>query len=220
MTADTTKRKENIFEKMIKCCIFDLDGTLLNTLGTITHYINKTLAEFGHSAITEADCRRFVGNGPELLIRRSLAHVGVSDENEVQRVLLRYKDNYAAEPLYLTEAYNGIPELLLRLKDAGIYTAVLSNKQDDATALTARHFFGDNLDIARGSREGVALKPAPDAIFEQFKTLLPVIRPAILHPERSSLSSTSIAEFAISSPYSKPETEMLSKTACEELLST
>ncbi len=156
---------------MIKCCIFDLDGTLLDTISTITYYVNKTFKEEGIDQITENECKYFAGNGAELLISRSLASKNYHNPEDVSRILAKYKENYDAEPLYLTEPFEGIKEMLFALKERGVKCAVISNKQHEATVPVVYSFFGDLIATARGGKEGVPLKPAPDAIYEMMKEL-------------------------------------------------
>ena len=148
---------------MIKCCIFDLDGTILNTITTITHFTNKTLQQFGYATITEEQCKYFVGNGARILITRTLAHFGVTDEETVDTVLDAYDRDYKSDPYYLTCKYDGIDELLSGLRRAGISLAVVSNKQDRIAKDAVAHFFPDTFDLVVGGRDGVPLKPAPAA---------------------------------------------------------
>ncbi len=148
---------------MIKCCIFDLDGTILNTITTITHFVNKTLQKFGYPNITEDQCKYFVGNGARLLITRTLAHFGVTDEKTVDTVLDAYDRDYKSDPYYLSAKYDGIDELLSELHRAGIRLAVVSNKQDRIAKDAVAHFFPDTFDMVVGGKDGVPLKPAPDA---------------------------------------------------------
>lgn len=148
---------------MIKYCIFDLDGTLLNTLDTITYYVNSTLEAEGLGRVSRDDCRRFVGNGAHLLIQRALDAVGVTDEGTLEHVLTRYNAAYDASPLYLTAPYDGILQMVDELKRAGIKLGVVSNKPDFATVSVVRSIFGESFEFVRGGRDGVPLKPAPDA---------------------------------------------------------
>ncbi len=148
---------------MIKCCIFDLDGTILDTISTITHFVNLTLQKFGYGSITEEQCKYFVGNGARVLIERTLAHLGVTDKVTVDTVLDVYDKQYKSNPYYLTSRFEGMREILLGLRDRGIKLAVISNKQDSITKEAVEHFYPDLFDFAVGGREGVPLKPAPDA---------------------------------------------------------
>ena len=148
---------------MIKCCIFDLDGTILNTITTITHFVNKTLQKFGYPTITKEQCKYFVGNGARLLITRTLAHLGVTDVKTVDAVLDEYDRDYKSNPYYLTDKFDGIDELLSQLRRAGVNLAVVSNKQDAIAKDAVAYFFPDVFDLTVGGKDGVALKPAPDA---------------------------------------------------------
>ena len=148
---------------MIKCCIFDLDGTLLNTIPSITYYINKTFREAGFSEITEEDTKRFIGNGASKLIERALRHVGAYSESVHKDILRKYNAVYDSDPYYLTEPYSGIGELVFDLHRRGVKLAVLSNKPDSTTRLCVSHFFEGKFDAVLGGTDGMPLKPAPDS---------------------------------------------------------
>lgn len=156
---------------MIKCCIFDLDGTLLDTLDTITYYVNKTLLAHGIESITREECSGFVGNGADSLIRRSLESRGIVDEDLCCKYLAEYKSYYEENPYYLTRPYDGIEELISTLSKREILLAVLSNKPERATRATVSHFFGDSFRIVFGGRDNIPLKPAPDSAFEILERL-------------------------------------------------
>lgn len=156
---------------MIKCCIFDLDGTLLYTLETIRFYLNKTLEKYSVSQITKEECQRFVGSGVRSLIHSALDSRGISSPEIFGRVLSDYSRDYDKEPYHLTEKYPGIDELLAELKNSGIKLAVLSNKPDFATKKTIERFFPDTFDLVFGGRDNVALKPSPDGCFEILSEL-------------------------------------------------
>ena len=149
----------------IKCAIFDLDGTLLNTIKTINYYLNLTLSTYGLGSVSEEDTMRFVGDGATKLIERALDRVG-ADSSLFDSVYKTYNEAYNSSPYYLTEVYDGIPELLSTLKEKGIRLAVLSNKPDFAVKATIGKFLPDTFDIVRGGVDGVPLKPSPDALFE------------------------------------------------------
>ena len=157
----TTKLNKN----NIKCAVFDLDGTLLNTIKTINHYLNLTLSTYGLGSVSEEDTMRFVGDGATKLIERALDRVG-ADSSLIDSVYKTYNEAYNSSPYYLTEVYEGIPELLSALKGKGIRLAVLSNKPDFAVKATIGKFLPDTFDIVRGGVDGVPLKPSPDALFE------------------------------------------------------
>ena len=154
----------------IKCAVFDLDGTLLNTIKTINYYLNFALEKHGLGSVSESDTMNFVGDGAVKLIERALRKIG-ADDSLFDEVFRTYNDVYNASPYYLTNAYDGIKETLLALKEQGIKLAVLSNKPDFAVKATAGRFFPDIFDIVRGGKEGVPLKPCPDALFDIMKEL-------------------------------------------------
>ena len=148
---------------MIKAFIFDLDGTVLDTINTITHYVNKTLQKFGYGSITVEQCKYFAGNGARVLIERTLASLGIDDPTVVSDVLVAYDAEYKSDPYHLTERFHGVPELLSDLRLRGMKLAVISNKQDPITREAIAHFYPDVFDVVVGGRSGVPLKPSPDA---------------------------------------------------------
>lgn len=160
----------NINKMTIKCAVFDLDGTLLNTIKTINHYLNFALAEQGLAPVSEEDCMRFVGDGAVLLIRRALESVG-AEPGLFDSVYKTYNDAYNSSPLYLTEVYDGIPQLLADMKRRGLKLAVLSNKPDFAVKATVEKFLPHTFDIVRGGIDDIPLKPSPDSLFEILNRL-------------------------------------------------
>ena len=112
---------------MIKCCIFDLDGTLLDTLSTITYYVNKTLQSAGFAPVTEEECKYFAGDGPKNLIKRALLSKGCEDDKVAAELLSRYRKNYDEAPEYLTAPFLGIEDFLSELSWSGILIGVVSN---------------------------------------------------------------------------------------------
>jgi len=156
---------------MIKCCIFDLDGTLLDTLSTITYYLNVKLRDYSLPEISREECRDCVGAGAMKLVRNVLAPRGVTDEENVLRFYKEYTEAYDSDPYHLTEPYEGIHELIDTLNARGVRIAVLSNKPDFATRSLINRYFGDKIPLAHGGREGVPLKPAPDGVYELMSEL-------------------------------------------------
>ena len=146
---------------MSECVIFDLDGTILDTIGAITYFVNKTFEAEGIEPILLEDCKYFAGNGARALIERSLASKGITDEGEIERILKIYKKNYDDDPLYITKPFDGISEMLLKLKSAGYKLAVVSNKPDTAARPIVEHFFGDTFDAVTGALDGLPVKPDP-----------------------------------------------------------
>ena len=146
---------------MAGCVIFDLDGTVLDTISTITYYVNKVFLCEGLEPILEEDCKYYAGNGARKLIERSLASRGITDEATVCRILDVYMRCYEEAPLYLTEPFDGIKEMLAELRGLGYKLAVVSNKPNGATCPVVRHFFGDAFDAITGALDGVPVKPDP-----------------------------------------------------------
>ena len=148
---------------MYETVIFDLDGTLLDTLEDLTAAVNAALSQFGYPTRTLEEVRAFVGNGIRVLMERA---VGVETEN-FEEILTAFKRYYGEHCADKTKAYDGILLLLAELKRRGVRTAVLSNKADFAVKKLAKAYFGDLLMEAIGENEaaGIRKKPAPDALF-------------------------------------------------------
>ena len=150
----------------MKACIFDLDGTLTNTLESMTYSVNLTLKEMGLSQITKDQCRMFVGNGARVLIERSLLAAGEKDLSRLEESLAVYRRIFDENCTYHVTLYEGIPEMLKALKDRGIHLAVLSNKPDRQTVKVVKEIFGDNIfDYAQGQKDGIRRKPEPDGVW-------------------------------------------------------
>lgn len=142
---------------MKKAVLFDLDGTLADTLAGITYHINATADAFGKPHVDARQVKRFVGNGAAVLMRRVCQYWGTPDL--LDKAYRYYDDHYNADPYYALRAYDGISQMLSDLKAMGIRTAVLSNKPHSAAAPVCERLFGDTLDYAMGNREGIAHKP-------------------------------------------------------------
>ena len=154
----------------IKCAVFDLDGTLLNTARTIQHYLNLTLSKYNLQTVSEEDTKRMVGNGARILITRAMGE-RAADAELYDKVYRDYNKAYDADPYYLTEPYEGIPEMLTKLMEQGITLAVLSNKPDTAVKLAVDHFFPGMFTLVNGARDGIPLKPDPTALICMLKDL-------------------------------------------------
>lgn len=149
---------------MFKAIIFDLDGTILDTIETIAYYGNKALREFGFKEIETEKYKILAGNGAKFLIRSMLSTVGCNDPEVFEKVFEYYNNEYNTNTLYKTKVYDGIRELLTLAKNKGIKLAVLSNKPHQATVDVLGNFFDeDTFDFKYGAREGVPLKPDPAA---------------------------------------------------------
>lgn len=150
----------------MKACIFDLDGTLTNTLESMTYSVNLTLEEMGLSKITKDQCRLFVGNGVRVLMEKSLKAAGDTDASRIEEGMEIYGRIFDQNCTYHVTPYEGIPEMLKALKDKGIQLAVLSNKPDRQTVKVVKAIFGEELfDYAQGQKEGIRRKPEPDGVW-------------------------------------------------------
>lgn len=150
----------------MKACIFDLDGTLTNTLESMTYSVNLTLEEMGLSKITKDQCRLFVGNGARVLMEKSLKAAGDTDASRIEEGMEIYGRIFDRNCTYHVTPYEGIPEMLKALKDKGIQLAVLSNKPDRQTVKVVEAIFGEELfDYAQGQKEGIRRKPEPDGVW-------------------------------------------------------
>lgn len=149
--------------------IFDLDGTLLDTLEDLYRATNRALDLHSLPRRTRDEVRMFVGNGVETLIRRAVPEG--TDEASVASVLADFKTTYAVICEDHTAPYDGIMELLTALRQQGIRVAVVSNKFDAATKKLCAKYFGDLIEIAVGERADIRKKPAPDTVFEVLRQL-------------------------------------------------
>lgn len=148
---------------MIKAVIFDLDGTLSDTITTIAYYGNLALNTYGFGSIDTEIYKKLVGNGRDLLIHRMLDVFGADTEENYNNVGAKYDKEYEKAPLYLTAPYDKTPELVSNLKAAGIKCAVLSNKPDNVTGPIVDLLFGEGaIDLCHGARIGIPIKPAPE----------------------------------------------------------
>ncbi len=148
--------------------LFDLDGTLLDTLQDLHASVNAALRSQNRPERSLEEVRSFVGNGVRMLMKRSF---GGKEEPGLEVALKNFKAHYAAHCLDLTHPYAGIPELLHELRHRGFKMGVVSNKTDAEVKALCRKFFGETFQTAIGEREGVRRKPAPDTIFQALKEL-------------------------------------------------
>lgn len=151
---------------MKRLAIFDLDGTLLNTIADLAEATNYALKAHGFPAHTTDEYRYFVGNGINKLFERALPADARSEENirEIRALFIPYYNEHNAD---LSRPYPGIMPLLLRLQEKGLLLAVASNKYQEATHKLIRHFFPDiRFAQVLGQREGIPSKPDPAVVNE------------------------------------------------------
>lgn len=149
--------------------IFDLDGTLLDTLGDLHLSVKYALENNGFPARTVDEVRAFVGNGIFKLIKRAVPEG--TDASDTERVFADFKEHYAVHSRDNTAPYPGITELIERLKSDGVRLGVVSNKAHFAVKEIMDFYFGGIFDVVFGEREGIPRKPAPDAVLEAAEML-------------------------------------------------
>ena len=156
---------------MYKTFIFDLDGTLLDTIGDLAASVNYALRTNGMPEHSTDDVRRFVGNGVRLLMERAVPDGAANPLFD--NAFADFRQHYMVHSLDTTRPYDGIPETLAELKSRGCRLAVVSNKFMSATQELIRHFFPDTIEVAIGEHEaeGIRKKPAPDTVFAALKQL-------------------------------------------------
>ncbi len=153
--------------------IFDLDGTLINTIDDLGQACNHALSACGFPTHKIEDYPRLVGNGINKLIERALP-----EEHRNEATVLRLREHFV--PFYdqhncdLTRPYDSIPELLQTLKAAGHTLAVASNKYQAATEKIVAHFFPNTFDVVLGEREGIPRKPDPQIVWDIIHRLSPL----------------------------------------------
>ena len=148
-------------ENVIKCCVFDLDGTLLSTLDTITLHLNNTLRREGLLEITIDECRTYIGDGARKLVTRAVGKSGDVDGERFEKILSTYNEAYNSDPLPLTEPYPGVIALVSELVSRGYRLAVVTNKPEPTARKLVDHFFKDKFSLVIGGRSGAVLKPDP-----------------------------------------------------------
>lgn len=164
----------------LQAVIFDLDGTLLDTLDDLTAATNYALSRFGYGAFDKDRVRRYVGNGVPKLIERALCYAttgceptesgGFSDRALFDACLAIFTEYYGEHSADLTAPYDGVTELISELKRRGIKTAIVTNKYEAAAkALKARFFAG--IDAVVGAADDIRPKPAPDGVYKALGVL-------------------------------------------------
>lgn len=154
---------------MKKLVVFDMDGTILNTLDDLKDTLNYALGQYHFPARTLEETRAFVGNGIHKLIERAVPEG--TDAQTVEKVFDTFLEYYQIHCMDQTRPYPGIVSLLQSLKEAGLLTAVVSNKADAAVQELCERFFPGLFDFAVGEHEGVQKKPAPDMVQLALRTL-------------------------------------------------
>lgn len=154
---------------MTTTIIFDLDGTLLNTLDDLWASVNYSLAQNGYPTRSRAEVRQFLGNGARVLIEKSMP-TGSSPE-AIDTVFNTFRPYYQTHAMVKTRPYDGIVELLKALKWRGIKTAIVSNKPDGAVQELYERLFKDLVDMALGECPELRRKPSPDMVLKAMELL-------------------------------------------------
>ncbi len=153
-----------------KCLIFDLDGTLVNSIHALTYCTNLALEKFGLGPLTETQMKTIVGDGYKMQMKRSLAACGDTDEAHYEAILPVYMEIFGKYCNYEMQPYDGIMELTARAKELGLKIAVVSNKPDAQAKKTVEYVFGTNyFDTVIGEQEGVPKKPDPSGALKAAK---------------------------------------------------
>ena len=162
---------EKIRKETLQAFIFDLDGTLLDTLGDLAASVNYALKACDMPQHSIDDVRRFVGNGVRLLMERAVPDGAANPRFE--EAFTTFRQHYLEHSLDTTRPYDGIMEMLQALRSRGFRTAVVSNKFYAATQELCQHFFVDSIEVAIGEHEaeGIRKKPAPDTVNEALRQL-------------------------------------------------
>lgn len=163
------KHNERKMEMKYELAIFDMDGTILDTLEDLKDTLNYALSKNHYPEHSLDDVRRFVGNGIPKLIERGVPKG--TDAESIVRVHKDFMDYYKVHCADKTKPYAGIEELIAELRNAGCKTAVVSNKADVAVQELCKQYFEGLFDYAVGDREGIRKKPAPDSVNEVLNYL-------------------------------------------------
>lgn len=152
--------------------IFDLDGTLMNTLDDLHDSVSYALREAGLQPNAKQDTRRYLGNGIRNLVNRSVEQTcPTADEALKDHVFDTFRSYYVAHSMDKTAPYEGVEEMLKECKKRGFLTAIVSNKLDPAVKDLHKTFFADVVDVAIGETKAVKRKPAPDMVDEAIRQL-------------------------------------------------
>lgn len=143
--------------------VFDLDGTLTDTLEDLKNSVNYAMCEFGFPERTLEEVRAFVGNGVKRLVYLSVPEN--TEKAVADKCLAVFKEHYKNNSLVKTKPYDGIIPMLEELKKQGVKIAVVTNKMHEAAEDIVRIFFGGLVDITVGQTDGIAQKPRPDAVY-------------------------------------------------------
>ena len=149
--------------------LYDMDGTVLDTLGDLTDSVNYALAHFSFPPVDSREVAGFLGNGAKRLLTLSCPEG--TDEAVIEKILAFYLPWYNAHCRIKTAPYEGIIEMMQRFKEMGVKQAVISNKPDSAVKPLAEEFFPGLLELAVGESKEIRRKPAPDSVLAAAKQM-------------------------------------------------
>ncbi len=156
---------------MYQAVIFDLDGTLLNTIDDICDSLNYALEKYGYSTHDVEETKAFVGSGVRIMVERALKFDNASEETK-ELVLKAYLEMYSKKQADKTKPYDGVITMIKSLRSLGLKIGLLSNKPHEDTLKIINKYFGlDLFDIVLGQRPGVPIKPNPTALYEIIDNL-------------------------------------------------
>ncbi len=147
---------------MLKACIFDLDGTLADTLESMAYVTNEIMDQFGLRRLKVDDFRYYSGEGANMLMRRCLKDAGDTELVHYEEGQRLYRKMFAEDPMYKVTHYPGMPETIKALKEAGAKLAVCSNKPHPAAVKVISEMFGGDFDLVLGQSEEIKRKPSPE----------------------------------------------------------
>ena len=154
----------------MKAIVFDLDGTLVNTITDIAYSMNESLKEHGYATHSAESYLTFIGEGVVVLTKKAIGQE--VSEDVLKSVLNRYNEIYKNHCMVLSDIYPNMLEVLDVLRAKGYTLGVISNKPDFDTQRIVKHYFGDRFNYVAGSKEGVARKPHPEAMQNMMEKLM------------------------------------------------
>ena len=162
------KNEKNMQKTDVKCVIFDLDGTLLNTIEDLTDSINFALEKYNFPQRTSEECMKMVGSGKKNF---ALMALPAGKQEYVGEILNLLKEHYLRNCTSKSAPYEQIEQILDFLKKKGVFTAVMTNKDEIAAVKIVKHYFGDSIDTIIGASDKRPLKPDPAAVLEIIEQL-------------------------------------------------
>lgn len=147
---------------MIKACVFDLDGTLADTVDSMAYAANEILKQLHLGTLPTENFKYYCGEGADMLVRRVLKAAGDLELHYYETMRKLYREKFNANPMYRVQHYPGMPETVSELKRMGIRLAICTNKPDEAAQKVVHTMFGDEFDLVLGQKEGLKRKPDPE----------------------------------------------------------